>query len=550
MKRYNNLILFCQALVLLIILVAVADSEERTYDTNPPFGLNLLQPLKMKGGPLYNPRNPYNILINYELGMHCVGFDISYCCIIPPYNSIQAQAVQSGLQGDKPKLLSPDDKVKLFYFVKDNSYSEGNKMKYWQALKDVDGNGILGDPGDNMANYVWDHLFIYKDLEGTIPEDTAQSRRLHIGKEIQVNIDSGPSGKNVSGGYMNYSKEKGSNVVFTDSMIPGLKDIPLTLTSSYLWDALGLPLTAFNDSRRKGTIRTITDYDFQPYQYAIVQIRDEKDKVLTVKGKIVEFFGTEPVDISNCSLCHSGEGRAARLSRKNGLTLFDKEYDYWKKTYPDITEYMARLSSATINVLELHDRNYSTTFLKDYNPAAPSNRLGNTGSVNCADCHGDNMSGNLQTPRPGATGYKAVKGKPLTEAVHSVHAKEVPMPDKAGRTQNCQACHPTHWQNREMNDLKTNPYHITDGQGNPRFSDSDLRVSGGGCFLRRDAHTNPNINPPFFLNEIGKWFLTNVSMRDERGRTVNRMRGLYCTNCHNHLTHNLYLYLGRAGSRG
>ncbi len=44
-----------------------------------------------KGEIFYNPKNPYNIFSNYELGMHCVGFDVSYCCIIPSYNSIQAQ---------------------------------------------------------------------------------------------------------------------------------------------------------------------------------------------------------------------------------------------------------------------------------------------------------------------------------------------------------------------------------------------------------------------------------------------------------------------------
>ena len=41
--------------------------------------------------------------------MHCVGFDISYCCVIPPYNSIQAQAVKTGEHGRLPGLISPDD---------------------------------------------------------------------------------------------------------------------------------------------------------------------------------------------------------------------------------------------------------------------------------------------------------------------------------------------------------------------------------------------------------------------------------------------------------
>ncbi len=523
-------------------------TDEAPYNPDPPFGLSILAPVKVdtktpgEEGTAYAPKNPYNIFVNYELGMHCVGFEMSYCCIIPPYNSVQSQAVQSGLGGEKPRLLSPEDKVRLTYSIKDNTYSEGNKMKYWQVLKDVSGGETMSSPGDNLANYVWNHLFIYKGLEGTRPENPAQTRRFHIGKEIPVNIDSGPSGKNISGGYMDYSGSQGGNIVFTDSMIAGVRDIPLKLTSSYLWDALGLPLTAFNDSKRKGSIRTVRGRDFQPYQYAVVRMENEKGDPLTTQGKVVQFFGTNPVDISNCALCHAGEGLAANLSRGLGLHLFDKEYVYWKTKYSDTTEFMARLITASVNVLELHDKKHKTNFLRDYNSDAPSNRLGKVGAVNCPDCHGDNMSGNLMSPRPGTTGYRPVRARPLTEAIHSVHARAIRMPDKAGRTQNCQACHPTHWQNGEMNDTTTNPFSITDGNGNPRFSEADVRVSGGGCFLRRDAHTNPHATPPFFLNEIGKWYLNEVSLKDESGEKVGTLRGLYCTNCHNHLTHELYRF--------
>ena len=545
MNGYRVIALLIPALLSAFVLGSAAETR---HDGGAPFGLTELRPVQRgPDGPAedqrtYEPKNPFNIFINYELGMHCVGFDVSYCCIIPPYNSIQAQAVQSGMNGMKPRLLSPADGFRLHYSVRDNSYSEGNKMKYWQVLKDVDGNGSLGDPGDNVANYVWNHLFIYSDLEGTLPQNHDPARRLRVGREIPVNVDSGSSGKSLSGGFLEYAKKKGGNIVFTDSLLFWLRDVPLALTASYLWDALGLPLTAFNDSTRKGSIRTITDHDFQPYQRAIVQLRDKTGEPVMAGGKSVEFFGTEPVDISNCQFCHSGEGKAARMSRQAGAHLFDREYEYWKKNYPDVSEYIARLSSATINILELHDRNLHTTFLKEYDPGAASNRLGDTGSVNCTDCHGDNISGNLQSPRPGATGYKAVRAKPLTEAVHAVHALMAPMPDKAGRTHNCQVCHPMHWQNREMNDPGTNPYAVADENGNPRFADTDLRTAGGGCYLRRDAHANPAVTPPFFLNEIGKWYWKNVSLTDEKRKPVETIRGLYCTNCHNHLAHALYQY--------
>jgi mono/diheme cytochrome c family protein len=517
------------------------------YETSPHFKHDLLKKVTArdrtgKSVTLYDPRDPYAIFINYELGMHCVGFDVSYCCVIPPYNSVQAQAVQTGEKGRLPRLLSPDDGVKLSYSIRDNSYSEGNKMRYWQVIKDVYGTGRSDDPGDTMANYVWTHLFIYKDLEGTIPPDWTAEKRLFVGKQIQVPIDSGPTGKSIAGGNLTYAGNTGSNKVFTDTLIPEVKNVQLTLTASYLWDALGLPLTAFNDSRRKGTIRTVTDFDFQPYQYSTVRLQDKDGKPVMAGKKPVEFFGTNPIDIPNCYVCHSGEGKAAKLSRNAGLSLFDKEYHYWKTNYPDMSEFMARQSAATINVLELHDKNHGTGFLRDYRSDASTNRLGTVGAVYCADCHGDNVSGNLQSPRPTATGYPTVKAKPLTEAIHVAHAGFIPMPDKAGRTQSCQACHPTHWQPEKMNNLPANPYVIVDREGNPRFSNADVRTAGGGCYLRRDAHTNPNVKPPFFLNGIGKWYLKEVSMKDELGKPAKEKRGLYCSNCHNQLAHELYKY--------
>ena len=169
MKRkwvFGTVFLFLSLAAVLLYSPPFAGSQQGdSRDRAPRFKLTSLKNIQAKDSSgksvtLYDPRAPYAIFINYELGMHCVGFDISYCCVIPPYNSIQAQAVRTGMKGGLPHLLSPDDGVSLAYSVRDNSYSEGNKMKYWQVPKDVYGNGRMDDPGDSMANYVWTHLFI------------------------------------------------------------------------------------------------------------------------------------------------------------------------------------------------------------------------------------------------------------------------------------------------------------------------------------------------------------------------------------------------------
>ena len=513
----------CALLPILCALGACTEGPAVRGSSDLPFRLDGLETAEIGGEPVFLPPNEYNIFVNYELGMHCVGFDMNYCCVIPPYNSIQAQAVRTASPDEnRPRLLSPGDGVALRYGTDDNTYSEGDKMAYWGVPKDVNRDGDKDDPNDNIANYVWTHLYVYSDLEGTLPEGRTEADRLRVGREIPVQVDHGPSGAPMTG-FATYADEDGGNVVFTESRYGGLPDIPLVLTASHMWDALGLPMTAFNDGVLEGgSHRTIEETDFQPFQVSRVTLYDaESGEPLRVNGEEISFFGTNPVDIPNCVWCHGTE-RANTFS-ENDFTRYQEEYDYWMTTYPDQSDFMARLSAANISILEIHDAKHGTDFLAEYNPNASSNRLGAAGPVNCSDCHGDNVQGRLkvegETPQKRAT--------PLTEALHQTHLAIVPDADQFGRTQSCQMCHPSHFQNPELNVTGTGFSPLTQ-DGQPRFSDGDIRTSGGGCYLRRDAHTNRNAEPPFFLNAIGEYLLENVATVD------GELRGLYCTNCHNH----------------
>ncbi len=61
--------------------------------------------------PGFAAQTDFKIMMNYELGMHCTGFEFAYCCVLPAYNSILAQVVKpSGVRGF-PELLEGDPNV-------------------------------------------------------------------------------------------------------------------------------------------------------------------------------------------------------------------------------------------------------------------------------------------------------------------------------------------------------------------------------------------------------------------------------------------------------
>src|SRR5450759_5244870 len=81
-----------------------------------------------------SPKNNFNIMMNYELGMHCTGFEFSYCCVLPPYNSILTQVVKTERVDAKPRLLQADPNVGLDFLnrptvVRDLSLDQNGKFQ-------------------------------------------------------------------------------------------------------------------------------------------------------------------------------------------------------------------------------------------------------------------------------------------------------------------------------------------------------------------------------------------------------------------------------------
>jgi len=488
------------------------------------------------------PPRDYLILVNYELGMHCTGFDMSYCCVLPPYNSIQAQVVKTERSGNKPVLLGsdPEDhevlldgdrRFKLAYTHEDpdgipNRVSAKKKLVYW---------GVKHRDGQLPSTY-FSNLYFYKGLEGSNPENTtADKRKKHVGLDTRIALNEGPTGQHVGRGFLRYTGETGTRV-FTDS--PAMENVPIQLTNPGIWEALGLPLTPFNDNFTQ--LITLDETMVQPFMRSVVTMVDAETEapVIDSSGQPVRFFGVNPIDVPNCARCHSNE-------RANGskYVKYKEEYNFWK-TIRGSGEWYAELKAAAISMLEIHDDRHGTDFLANW-PGGSGTlvRLGR-GSVVCQDCHADNVIGRLISKRAGEMYPDDVQEEsanlpgpdhlisPLTEAIHVSHQQRTPLPDSRGLSGACQLCHPSHRSDRSMDDfpLTSDGYNF--------FKDGDVR-DAKGCFTRRDVHGNGRRNTDgaetaSSLNAVGEYLHSNVMVSGEMDK------GLYCTQCHNRLSRELY----------
>jgi len=572
-------------------------------------------------------QHAYNILMNYELGMHCTGFEFAYCCVLPPYNSILAQVVKTDKDSAWPHLLEADHNVGVDGLgrptvVRDHeldangnfqkfqlrywhdaqprndgrgapqtstliSIAEGNSLLMWNTVAEggttvggalvyngsegstnvVQGDGDFADANDNYWNAIWNHLYIYSDLEGSNPTAnvSAEADKVRLGIDVIYPENTGaalhPLGPGVGGPFDNvltFSGDTGT-VVYTQMKV--LENLPVMLTSPRIWEALGLPLTPFEDTINFFADPGAVDEDsIRPYVLMKAQLEEyPSGNAVLDDGQPVIGFGTAPIDIPNCERCHSLADGASVNSAQNGHGAIDvmvqDEIDFWN-TYYNIntgagdSDWYSRLKGAAISILGIHDAEHGTSFLANWpvTGAMPpqATRLGK-GSVMCQRCHADNVIAvvksadcgpgqncNASDPRnelwSNITGTTLIK--PLTEALHNNH-KDNPFSDNLNRNGGCQGCHPAH---RSDGDMRSYP--ITE-LGLNAFSGSDNRDAAGGCFVGRDVHSNRNkdldgVETPSHMNAVGQWLVDNV-VADS-----GEWKGIWCTNCHSQLGQELW----------
>ena len=607
-----------------------ANDGTELSDTSALVTINVLD---IPPQPDFLAQTDFKIMMNYELGMHCTGFEFAYCCVLPAYNSILAQVVKPNTidpntGADYARLMEGDPNVGLDALGREtvlrdkeldgngnfNKYvlkywhdaqprndgrgkpqtstlissAEGNSLLSWNTVFDsaalnadgtfvtgsyngadgvVLGNGTLGEGADNYQNAVWNHLYFYENLEGDNSTGTtadANKIRLGVNGHVVYPTDCGaalhPLGPvsggaaNDCGGFSNgnvltFSGDKGT-VVFTQMKV--LENLPIMLTSPRIWEALGLPLTPFEDSIDFFTDPGLVDEDsVRPFVAMKAQLYEydgasNNVAVIGSTGDPVIGFGTAPIDIPNCERCHSNSPAAVNTPNSDPAqwAMVQDEYNFWNAYYNIDTgagdsDWYSRLKSAAISMLNGHDVEHGTSFAANYpstGAGLPQNtRLGHE-SIICQRCHADNVIAVVKS----ATHNGGEVIPPITEAVHNNHRSvssggQIAFSDAEGRDGGCQGCHPAHRSNGDMAG-----YPITLG-GENFYASADNRDANGGCFVGRDVHSNPGkdtdgAETPEHLNAVGQWLSDNVY--SDQGASGDK--GIWCTNCHNQLGQELW----------
>lgn len=373
-----------------------------------------------------------------------------------------------------------------------------------------------------------------------------------------------------NGNLLTFSGDHGT-IVYTQMKV--LENLPVTLTSPRIWEALGLPLTPFEDTINFFADPGVVDEDsVRPYVKMVAKMHRYDPNDTSVhdgdaigvgapvlqNGQPVVGFGTAPIDIPNCERCHSNAPDTPNSPQTGKLgqwALVQSEYNFWNAFYDIDTsidpatgemtdsDWYSRLKSAAVSMLYDHDQQHGTSFTTggdgpgpnpDYpacggvDPVDPQDCIDqNTGipiqntrmgheSVICQKCHADNVIAVVKS----ATGPEGQLIRPISEAIHRNHRNTsefdenglpgvITFNDRLGRDGGCQGCHPAH---RSDGDMDGYPITLA---GENFYKDGDNRLASGGCFVGRDVHSNPGkdqdgAETPEHLNAVGAWLSAKV----------------------------------------
>jgi hypothetical protein len=404
---------------------------------------------------------PWRVLASNDLGMHCADLDYQIFSILPPFNVVHAQVVQTGNASAKPKILAATD-ADVSYLATSSSIDpfgagsvnttsnlapSGTKSNFWAPAPLP--NGTTGTLGGLAYRSLYPNAAL--DLFAPIPVETglpvpdpAKLPALSVAQQKM------PSPSNVPQKFARF-----------DTNLPFFANFPFgTTVAGVNWfSADGIPILPVDDAGRTN-----------PYPLMRVQAvakGADATQPANVKAKldIVLPVASE----ADCKNCHNGTDGIASVFAK--VTKYANGTPWVIATDATAPGPDKVNNASKINILRLHDAKWGAKYTTGPTAAptpAPCNAgtesscLDKRRAIQCAQCHYSPaldlaQVGPIDEPAVGATGRQQLRHISMSRAMHYNHGQytslfpAMPLPGSVNRTlvtqteildQTCYQCHP------------------------------------------------------------------------------------------------------------
>ena len=402
---------------------------------------------------------PWRVLASNDLGMHCADLDYQIFSILPPFNVVHAQVVQTGTSSTKPRLLSGAD-ADVYYRATSSSVDpagagsinttsnlspSGVKSNFWQptALPD----GKAGTLGGLAYRSLYPGAVL--DLFAPIPVETGLPVPDPVAlPSLAPAQQRMPSPGNVPQKFTRY-----------DTDVPFFVNFPFgaKVLAANWFSADGIPILPVDDAGRTN-----------PYPLMRVQAVAKGADAKTPANVKASLDIVLPVaSEADCRNCHNGvDGTAAVFASvtkyKNGTPWVVAQ----EATAPGPDK---ANNASKINILRLHDAKWGAMYTSSATGAATpcnggteSSCLDKRRAIQCSQCHYSPaldlaQAGPIDEPAVGVDGRQQTRHISMSRAMHFTHGQydklfpAMPLPKSAGRTltaqteileQTCYQCHP------------------------------------------------------------------------------------------------------------
>jgi hypothetical protein len=402
---------------------------------------------------------PWRVLASNDLGMHCADLDYQVFSILPPFNVVHAQVVQTGTATAKPKILSATDAdvsylatsstVDPFGAGSINTTSNlvpgGTKSNFWQATPLP--NGAAGTLGGLAYRSLYPNAVL--DLFAPIPNETGlpvpDPAKLPALAAAQQRM---PSPSNVPQNFARF-----------DTNLPFFASFPFgTTVAGVNWfSADGIPILPVDDAGRTNP------YPLMRVQAVAKGADPAKPANVKAKVDIVLPVASE----ADCRNCHNGTDGIAAVFAKT--TAYRNGTPWAIATEASAPGPDKVNNAAKINVLRLHDAKWGAKYTSSADGSATpcnggteSSCLDKRRAIQCSQCHYSPaldlaQVGPIDEPAAGVNGRQQKRHISMSRAMHYNHGQytslfpAMPLPKSANRTlatqadilnQTCYQCHP------------------------------------------------------------------------------------------------------------